>query len=148
MSCPVRIMRENKHESGSNIKQKYLFSFSLALHDAVGVLWATNPNDGKGRMMDTKERLKHASEVLGWLAEGKELEYKFPAGKDVWHTLETPNARGVAGMILDGTYLYRIKPEPVEFEGVIGLLLGEYVIRVNQSGLKLGMRVKVTLLES
>ena len=50
MSCPVRIMGRTYHASGSNIKQKYLFSFSLALHDAVGVLWATNPNDGKGRM--------------------------------------------------------------------------------------------------
>ena len=103
--------------------------------------------------MNTKEQLKHASEVLGWLAEGKELQYKLPAGKDVWHLLETPNARGVAGMILDGTYIYRIKPEPVEFEGVTSPYQrprdGRWMTMiVVDTALPMGTKVKVTVLES
>ena len=100
--------------------------------------------------MNTKEQLKHASEVLGWLAEGKELQYKLPAGKDVWHLLETPNARGVAGMILDGTYIYRIKPEPVECVAEVRVIPSwrESVVMLDALRFPEGTKVKVTLLES
>ena len=152
MSCPVRIMGRTYHASGSNIKQKYLFSFSLALHAAVGVLWATNPNDGKGRTMDTKQRLKHASEVLGWLAEGKKVQGRREiVGSDWEQVTEDFDAGFIVARIVDGSITYRIKPAPVEWCDLVvaaNAATGLMVVYLPGELFKPGMRVKVTLLES
>lgn len=116
----------------------------------MGVLWATNPNDGKGRTMDTKERLKHASEVLGWLAEGKTIQWKHAVRPDEWEDFRTPDTRRIVENILGGTYIYRIKPEPVEFVAEVRVIPSwrESVVMLDALRFPEGTKVKVTLLES
>lgn len=100
--------------------------------------------------MDTKERLEHASEVLGWLAEGKEIQGKHAVARDVWEDLGTPNTPGIVELILGGTYIYRIKPAPVEWcERIVAANAATgLAVYLPEEIFKVGMRVKVTVLES
>jgi len=103
--------------------------------------------------MDTKERLKHASEVLGWLAEGKELECRRTEEGACWQPApdDEPGVEATVS-IMAGRWEYRIKIEPVEFEADVQP--DEHLddvcwIQVPPGRrVKAGHRVRVTLLES
>lgn len=95
--------------------------------------------------MTTTERLKHASEVRGWLADGKAVQFQH-AGE--WNLAEGC-ANGIAETILVDGWRYRIKPEPVEFDGVVATdaLWNLRPFVVLDSSFKWGDRVRVTKLE-
>lgn len=97
--------------------------------------------------MDTKERLKHASEVLGWLAEGKTIQLEMEPG--VWETRDADSPAGSAlHGILERGWRYRIKPEPVECVRIVASNGDGLMVFLPEELFKTGMRVKVTLLES
>lgn len=95
--------------------------------------------------MNTTERLKHASEVRGWLADGKTIQ-KERAG--FWEDTRIDPEYIGASIIADG-WRYRIKPEPVEFDGVVATdaLWNLRPFVVLDSSFKWGDRVRVTKLE-
>lgn len=93
-----------------------------------------------------KARLKHAAEVLGWLAKGKELEWK---DDDRWAPVTpglSPTAR--VDYIIRTGEVYRIKPEPVVKElFVLRDPFGDPVIDLRHTGFVIGDKVRVTKIE-
>lgn len=91
-----------------------------------------------------KARLKHAAEVLGWLAEGKELDWK-DDGR--WAPV-TPGLSPAARVdyIIGTGEVYRIKPEPVVYESTVSHLATQLVIFA-ECGLQFGDKVRVTKIE-
>ena len=100
--------------------------------------------------MDTKQRLKHASEVLGWMAEGKEIQARQNVVGTDWETILL-DAIPLTAKVLSGLWEFRIKPEPVEWCDLVvaaNAATGLMVVYLPGELFKPGMRVKVTLLES
>ena len=92
-----------------------------------------------------KARLKHAAEVLGWLAEGKKIQWH-DAGV-LWRDSEAPGD-SVVEMILDCGWTYRTKPEPVAKElFVLRDPFGNPVIDLRHTGFVIGDKVRVTKIE-
>lgn len=100
-----------------------------------------------------KARLKHAAEVLGWLAEGKTLQGRRPVVGADWEDLppdeeENWNEPGAVGAILAELWEYRVKPEPVAKElFVLRDPFGDPVIDLRHTGFVIGDKVRVTKIE-